>query len=251
MANDVKENREYTVKTGDFEGPLSALLDMIERRKLDITRLSLASVADEFVAYVETSENVPMEVLADFLSIAAKLLLIKSRAILPVWDTPDEQEEEDAQDLEDRLREYKRFKEISLQVGEMFDSAQRAFPRDAYAGIDKRQFLDERIVPNIPSERLRQIFRDLLAAIPDPEALRKRAIRQIVSVEETIRSVRRLLEKRKRETFFACVEGNASPENISVTFLAVLELVRSETISAQQNQQFGDIDLRFVESKGR
>src|SRR5512136_2070141 len=105
----------YQVRIPAFEGPLDLLLQLIEREKLDISAVSLAQVADQFLAYVRELETVAAEVLADFLAVAARLVLIKSRALLPrpAPAAGEEEEEDPAEALARQLREYKRYREAA------------------------------------------------------------------------------------------------------------------------------------------
>jgi len=233
----------YTVRLEAFEGPLHVLLEMIEARKLDITEVSLASVADEFVSYVERSGEVPMELLADFLTVASKLLLIKSRAILPVLELEEDEEEES--DLEEQLREYRRFKEASERLRGALESSGALFSREAYAGINREAFAPVRPSYQFDPNRLASVFRSILRAMPDPEALRKKVVRRIVSVEEKMERIRRMVRLRKKQTFSACVDGTKDRDDVAVAFLAVLELSRTGAIRARQSAHFEDIFLEY------
>ena len=101
----------YHICLEQFEGPLDLLLSLIEKEKLDITHVSLAKVADQYLKYLETEESISLGNLTAFLSVAARLILIKSRALLPILEFSDE-EEESMDDLETRLKVYKRFREV-------------------------------------------------------------------------------------------------------------------------------------------
>src|SRR5512137_2055525 len=103
----------YQVRLPAFEGPLDLLLQLIEREKLDISSISLAQVADQFLAYVREMDQIAADTLADFLVVASRLVWIKSHLLLPQPLQPgdDEQEEDPAEALARQLREYKRFKE--------------------------------------------------------------------------------------------------------------------------------------------
>lgn len=100
----------YRFQLEQFEGPLDLLLGLIEKEKLDITQVSLAEIADQFLAYIDNNENINLEQLSAFLSVATRLILIKSRALLPIL-TFTEEEEESIQDLEEHLRLYQIFRE--------------------------------------------------------------------------------------------------------------------------------------------
>src|SRR5258706_15754469 len=105
----------YELKIEQYEGPLEKLLQLIEERKLAITEISLAAVTDDFLKYLETMLEVPPGVLADFIVVASRLVLIKSKSLLPELPLTEE-EEEDIKDLEQRLLLYKRLKEAERHV---------------------------------------------------------------------------------------------------------------------------------------
>jgi len=105
------------LKLEKFQGPLGILLKLIEQEELDITEIALAKIADEFLAYVETSENIGPEEMADFLVMAARLLYIKSKALLPYLVSVEEEEE--ITDLENQLRMYKEFIDASAKISEL------------------------------------------------------------------------------------------------------------------------------------
>jgi segregation and condensation protein A len=106
----------YNVKLEKFEGPLELLLELIEKEQLKITELSLAHVADQYLDYIKNHDSIALENLADFLTIASRLILIKSRALLPMLQVTPEEEEE-IQDLAKQLEEYKKFREASQKIG--------------------------------------------------------------------------------------------------------------------------------------
>src|SRR5664280_991792 len=99
----------YQIKTEQFEGPMDLLLQMTEEQKLDITRVSLAKTAYQYLQYIANTQNITLEHLADFLSVASRLILIKSKALLPMLEFTEEEEEE-IKDLEYQLAQYKKFK---------------------------------------------------------------------------------------------------------------------------------------------
>ena len=122
----------YQVKLSKFEGPLNLLLELIEERRLDITEISIAKVADDYLEYVRGDENISLENLAEFVNIASKIILIKSRSILPTLKvTPDEEKE--IKDLEKQLKEYNKYKEASVKLNALFGK-KMMFSRDYLLG---------------------------------------------------------------------------------------------------------------------
>ena len=111
----------YHIQLPQFEGPLELLLALIEKQKLDVTQVSLAKITDQYLAYIAQEDVISLENLAWFLVIASRLILIKSKALLPLLVFDDEEEEEIV-DLEYQLKEYKKFKEAALVLKGMFDA---------------------------------------------------------------------------------------------------------------------------------
>ena len=121
---------EYLVSLDVYAGPLDVLLRLIEHEELDITRVSLALVADQFLAYVAEIETISAANLGDCLVIAARLLVLKSRVLLPRYEEePDEEDEDWESDLLERLKEYRRFKQVANALREIEASGQRSYPR--------------------------------------------------------------------------------------------------------------------------
>src|SRR3989344_7839202 len=117
MLEEFKAN--FKVRVGEFEGPLEVLLDLIEKRKLHISDVTLSQVADEFIEYTKSFENFPIGDSADFILVASTLLLIKSKSLLPNMPLTEE-EQVSIEDLENRLALYKKHKDLSLNLGRMF-----------------------------------------------------------------------------------------------------------------------------------
>lgn len=234
----------FRVSTDHFEGPLDALLWMIEGRKLDITQLSLARVAEDFIAYIESQEHDTLGELSDFLDIASKLLLIKSRALLPVLELTDEEEEE-IEDLEKQLVEYQRCKHAAGLLQALYRKKKRSYARDAYVGVEL-QFSANKIPIRLDGNEYSAKFRQLLEDMPSADKLQKSVISNVMSLEEQIERIRLAIIERVSCTFFELTRESNSRDFTVVSFLAILELVRSEQIEVWQKKVFGDIELSFV-----
>ena len=124
----------YQVRTDKFEGPMELLLELIQKEKLEITELSLSKVANEYLEYIKSNQNINLENLADFLSVASRLILIKSRALLPMLKFSEEEEEE-IQDLAKQLEEYKKFKEVSINLGKIAGRGKICYSREGFGGV--------------------------------------------------------------------------------------------------------------------
>lgn len=236
----------YQVKQDKFEGPLDVLLSLIEGEELSINEISLAKVTDEFIAYLkglEMAGSVDHEVLAEFLVIASQLLLIKSRSLLPEFQVSSE-EEESLHELEARLAEYKRLKELSAEIARLALGGQKSFSREAWAGETVVFFPPQYLKPS----GLRESFASLLLLIPKAEKLVQEKIRKVISLEEKIEELELLLQKKVERVFSEIISGAKEKVDVIVSFLAILELAKQKMVSLEQSKIFGDITVRKTES---
>lgn len=240
---------EFTIKTEIFEGPLELLLELIERRKLLINDISLSKVADDFIGYVETMESMPMDETAQFILIASTLLLIKSKSLLPTL-TLSEEEEQSIDELEKRLELYQRFKELSLGLKERF--GQNVLYGREYKGEDLVVFSPGK---DISTQSLLLAAQSVINSLPKDDRLPKAVVKKIVSLEEMIEKLTERVEKNIKLSFREFAPGGkAGPisreekQNIIVSFLAVLELIKRGLVRANQIDT-GDIEIE-TESVG-
>jgi segregation and condensation protein A len=228
----------YNVKTHIFEGPLDTLLSLIEKRKLFINDISLAQVADDYIAYIKSLEDFPIADSAHFILIASTLVLIKSKSLLPNL-TLSEEEEHSIEDLEARLREYQKYKELSRHLKERFGI------QTEYLRLPSK----DKIVVFTPDKntnisKLEEIIRSVILGIPKKELVPKAVVKQVISLEETIVSLTRRITESMKMSFkdFAGV-GKVEKVNIIVSFLAMLELVKQGIIQVRQDRDFHDIEI--------
>ncbi len=226
----------YEIKIEKFQGPLDLLLQLIEREELDITEVSLAKVTDQYIARLETLPEMPPEELADFLVTAAKLLLIKSRMLLPLlaWD-----QEEDAGDLESRLRMYKEYVEAAKNVQKILAEKRYTFVREK-PPVSALGFSPPK---DLTTEKMAELFREalkrLIPIVKPPEAL----IEKTVSIHDKIRHIQAMISASERVSFQHVVAKAETRAEIIVTFLALLELVKQRHVKVSQSDHFGEIHL--------
>lgn len=231
----------YHFRLEHFEGPLDLLLSLIEREKLDITTVSLAQIADQYLKYLSTEKQVTLENLSAFLSVASRLLLIKSRALLPVL-TFTEEEEESVDDLEWRLRQYRLFRDAAVTLGTLFSSRNEAYARESFSELQVVFYPPK----NLSAEDLARHFRSLLEDIPVQEEMPEKIVEQVVSLEERIIHLQNHLTERM-ETSFAEFSGSArNKTDIIVSFLALLELIKQCFLIAEQDHFSQGIRLRRI-----
>jgi len=233
---------KFILKQGDFEGPLELLLELIEKEKLAISDISLAKVTDEYVTYVKQLDRIDPEALAEFLLIAAQLILIKSRSLLPNIQLTDE--EETIGDLEKRLTELKRLRDCAQIL--KAEEVKRRFivTREPYP-IEKPLCY---IPPRLTLKKIEDSFLAFLAAIPKTEKLIQEKMRHIVSLQEKIHHIKSFLTNAIDKAFSEIVGSSKEKIDIIVSFLAILELARQKSIEIKQNKLFEEITIKRVSS---
>lgn len=233
----------FAIDVPSFHGPLELLHHLIERRELDITEISLLAVTEQYLAYLREPEQIDLTALADFVAVGARLLLLKSRALLPHEEEIDDAEDEaDPQGLIDALNEYRRFKQAAEFLGARDRAGQRSYTRSATPPeIPLPTGLD-----TVSVDALADLFREVLARIPEQEPAGE-VERQTVTLADRIGRLVETLERDGQLSFRELMGGATSRVVVIVDFLAVLELIKAGYLRAQQAQAFGDIDLVHVE----
>ncbi len=226
-------------KVKQFEGPLDLLLSLIEQRQLDITQIALAEVTEQFLQYIRQLETIDPTFLADYLSIAAKLLVIKSRAILPTLEVEAE-EEESALDLEARLILYKQFKEAAKFLKKLDNKRKQSF-------ITILSF-EERINfypdPTVTTKELHGAILTVLSGLNELDNLPKAKIKEAISIQEKIDLLRTQLGQQVETKLSDLLKTAKNKSEIIITFLALLELIKQRIFTAQQEALFSDVVIK-------
>lgn len=235
----------FKVELEKFSGPLGLLLNMIEKEKLDITEISLAQIADNYVAYIKSSDNINIDEVADFLLIASKLLWLKSKALLPYLR---QEEAEDLDELENQLKMYKEFSEASLTLAEMISKDCKLYA-PKFNRSNYRQSLDSLslIFPKkINKMKLSLVMQEIIDSLEKDEVLEIERIKPEISLEEKIFKLRKLVDSHKRIYFKSILEDKKSKSELIVSILAVLELIKQHEIIFEQEKLFSDIYLNKI-----
>ncbi len=225
--------------TQKFEGPLELLLSLIEEKKFNITEVALAEVTEQYLSYLrDHREEITLENLAGFLSLAARLILMKSKALLPFLIL-EKEEEEEVGDLASQLEEYKKFSDAAEKIQKMWLSGRKSFARDVPPR--KRQIIFT--PPDITSEICGQLFRSVLAEIPTVDQLDQKRMQDIVALEERIMSLSRSLQERGTVAFSRFVQTAKDRGDVIISFLALLELVKQNAVIVEQQTVQDDITI--------
>lgn len=226
----------YEIRLEKFQGPLSLLLQLIEQEELDITQVSLAQVADQFLKYWQQVQELNPEEVADFLVVASRLLLIKSRLLLPNLDFS---EEEEAAVLERQLKLYREYLAATRPIDLLWRRRQVAYLRSKplwLSGFGK--FLPPRgFKVSLLETTMRSILKSLNPLIKLPEIAMQRA----VSLQEKIDHLRQLIIEHVTINWQTLISGSRDKTEVIVSFLALLELIKQRRLTVEQTDLFGDI----------
>ncbi|HSN76465.1 MAG TPA: segregation/condensation protein A [Anaerolineae bacterium] len=230
----------YLVRLPLFEGPLDLLLHLIQKNELDITAISLALVADQFIEHLQTIGQVQADIIADFLVVAAKLLLIKSRLLLPKPPNADDEEEDDpAELLARRLREYKRFKQAAGFLKQQEDQG-----RHCYVRVAPPPPMETRIDwEAISLDDLLLALQRLLEREEELQPVGALVAARKVTVREKIEWIEQLIRAGRPVSFQRVVGKTAGRIDIVVSLWAVLEMIKRGQLRAYQSELFGEIYL--------
>ncbi|MCU0522597.1 MAG: segregation/condensation protein A [Anaerolineae bacterium] len=234
----------YEVHTPIFEGPLALLLRLIEKNELDITKVALAQVTDEFLEQVDRMRTESqIDAIAEFLAVAAKLLWIKSKALLPK-PPASAREVDDEDDIGDelirQLRAYRQYKEAAAWLRERDHAALRSYVRGGYQPRPTRITLD---LAGIDLQMLRDAAE--LALIPTEPPRPERAIQRVrISIVEQVALIQRRLMRWARLSFRKLLSDKPTRLEAIVTLQALLELMKQQAVAAQQEEPFGDITIQ-------
>lgn len=231
----------YTIKLEAFEGPLDLLMHLIEKNKIDLQDIPIASLTEQYMEYLAKFKEFNIEIASEFLVMAATLLQIKSRMLLPKYKAEEEVAEEDEdprQELVDRLLEYRRFKEVSMLLDQMAQEKDRLFSRQP-------TLLAVSHLPpeNLDVQVLWKAFQTVLEAqIPDEITI---VHREKFSVQDKMAEISFLLKKKQGRLLFSdAFARTGSRAELIATFLALLELMKLKRVAIEQMHTFADIYIK-------
>jgi len=233
----------YKLKLDIFEGPLDLLLFLIKKNDIDITDIPITQITEQYMQYIELMKLLDLDLVGDYLVMAATLMQIKSRMLLPLDPEAEEEEEEDPRDeLVRRLMEYKKFKEAADVLKEKETQRKDLFSR----AIDED--MKQQLVDDAKEIYIEASLFDLISALS--EAMNKKpdeVIHEIVTeeftVEDKIHDILHNLVNQARMTIQGLFKKAKSKMEMVVTFLAILELIRLKEVKAVQKRSFDDIEI--------
>jgi segregation and condensation protein A len=229
----------YTIQLPVYEGPLDLLLELIEQAELDITKVALAQVTDQYLAYLKKIPEHQLDDLVSFLLIAARLLQIKSEALLPRAPVREPGEEDMGDALARQLIAYKKYKQIAVHLADRSDSGLRTYLR-----LSTTPTLESKLdMSGVNLADLRLAFMEALADAPATPEPGKVVVAQRVRLRDRIQIIITALRKTGRTTFQKIFKQARSKLEVIVSFLAVLELIKQNLVKVEQDTLFGEIEL--------
>jgi len=233
--------KDYQVKLEVFEGPLDLLLYLIKRDEIDIYDIPIEHITRQYLGYLEAFEVLDLDIAGEFVVMAAHLIYIKSRSLLPVAQQGEEEAEEEADprwELVRQLLEYKKFKEAAAHLGEREVNQGNLFARVP----ETPEISTERPLSEVSIFDLINAFQKVLKRVSKTEDFRE-IFEENYTVSDKIDFVLKMTVSRVALKFSELFASAASRTEIVVTFLALLELIRLKQIGITQSEEFGEIDL--------
>ena len=226
-----------------FEGPLDLLLYLIRRQNIDILDIPIAEVTKQYTNYIELMRDMQFELAGEYLVMAATLAEIKSRLLLPSPPTEDDDEEDPRSDLVRKLQEYERFKEAAQSINEL-ERLERDISQASAEVIEKR------VITKLPDIALKELLLAFKEAVERSDMFAKHHVqREPLSVRERMSQVLVGLEGSGFKDFSALFDPQEGRTGVTVTFLAILELLKETLIDVIQNEPYGRIHVRIAESE--
>jgi segregation and condensation protein A len=231
----------FSIKTDSYEGPFEVLLDLIEARKLLVNELALANITEDFIQHVRAQATFPVEETANFIQIAATLLLIKSKSLIPDLELSDD-ENADVEDLKRRLAAYEKVREAARELS-------RIYGKHMMVPVGERApepvFSPAR---DLSVTALAEAMARVLAAREAVEELPEARVKPLVTIEEMMDQLAKRVQSAMTLSFKDFHNGTKEKVEVIVSFLALLELVKQGAVAAEQFDTYGDIRISHTAS---
>ncbi len=242
IPDEKEKGREY--KAGTFEGPLDLLWTLIRESKVNIYDIPIAQITEQYLEYLDYATQTDLGDLSDFYRWAAKLIYIKSRMLLPVeFSYEDEDEEDPRQELVDKLIEYQKFKKLSTLMEEQEDDSEWNFERKKIQRVlpfEETDSMWEEVDTWELLQQMQSIFKTMMSQYSNEKILN---MYEEISVNEKITLMNELLENKKECMFTDLLTRPGNEMDVICAFMAILEAVKFKMIKIMQNKIFGDIKI--------
>lgn len=239
------------VKLEAFEGPLDLLLHLIDKNKIDIYDIPIVEITRQYMEYIQKMQEQDLNIMSEFLVMAATLLDIKSRMLLPAEESEEEEETDPRQELVEQLLQHKMYKFLSEELREMEGDSERILYRKTDLPPEVEHYMPpvdlDQLVGNLTLDRLREVFHDVMKR----KEYKKDPVRsgfgkiekEEVNLDDKLSLIRHYVDRCRKFSFKGLLEEQHSRMQVVVTFLAVLELMKTGEIEIRQEEIFGDIEI--------
>ena len=249
------QDNKLEFKINEFQGPLDLLLHLIEKNKFNIFDIPIVEITEQYLEYVNAMQESNLDVMSEFLVMAATLISIKAKMLLPKEEEEEEEEEDPRAELVRRLLEYKMYKYASYELKDMEMDAVRAYYKPATIPDEVKQYKEDidpaDVVGDTTLAMLNEIFNQVMKRTVDRvDPIRSKfgtIEKEEVRIEDKMDEIRTSVRGLKGINFRTLLEMQASRINIIVTFLAILELMKVGDIVIKQDELFGDIIIDSLE----
>lgn len=244
-------------KLQDFEGPLDLLLHLIDKNKVNIFDIPIVEITDQYMEYIHAMDTEDMSVMSEFLVMAATLLDIKAKMLLPPEEDEEGEEIDPRQELVERLLEYKMYKYMSYELRDRQEMAVKcaykgeSMPKEVLAyrpPVDTQELLKD-----VDISRLNQIFQEVMkrqASRVDPvRSTFGRVEKEEINLEETISHVEHYISRHKTCSFRNLLKNQKSKMEVIITFLTILEMMKTGKVEIEQEELFSDIIITSKQSE--
>ncbi len=246
---------KISYKLEKFEGPLDLLLHLIEKSKIDIFDIPIADITAQYLEYIKNMQESNMDISSDFLVMAATLLEIKSKMLLPLVKNDEGEEIDPRQDLVEKLLQHKMYKSLGYELYDYEDEAPEymlkkpTIPQDVKSYVPNIDY--DELLKGIDVNKLNEVFTEVLRrkrdSIDTVRANFGKLEKEKVPLKDTILNVIRYANENKKFSFKKMLESQNDKTHVIVSFLAVLELIKVGRIVIKQEHNFDDIYIEVVE----
>lgn len=235
----------YEIILESFEGPLDLLYNLIEKEKVDIYDIPIHKITNQYIDHINSMKELDLEITSEFLIMATTLIEIKSRMLLPKIKEEEDLDEKDPRDeLVRRLLEYKKYKQVSLDLKDR----ESIYKKIYYKAREEIEYYDDKLdLDGVDLDSLMKVYEKILENCIDLESDIdfEEIKRDDITIEESIENIIYILKNNKKVKFENLFEENTTISIIVTTFLAILELIKQKHIIIEQNHNFSDIFVKI------
>ena len=240
------QGEKQSFRLGKFEGPLDLLLFLIRKAEINIYDIPIAAITEQYLEYLKYATRIDLDNITEFYLMAATLIWIKSRMLLPVEVNLEDELEDPRRELVEKLIEYQKYKKLSELISEKEEEAEWLLERRPSQIV--LPFLDEEVWESISVWDLFKTFYSIISSLSSEKTI---DLHEEVSINEKITLIHEYLESKGQFLFTDLLTGSRSLMELISSFLAVLEMVKAKAIQVFQNRLFGDILIRAKPAEAR